>query len=217
MRFSRRVTSSTSLSPPDPTFILLFAKSGPTRKRSDPVDSSKSSRTRASRCTEEPRGPLPVTRLDLSLSVYAHFSSPRENRAHRKPPEPGIFLSPAFRWIGLHQGIRLQVGRLPIGVVVPKLYRLDRRFRTSLRLLSLGGFLGLKKLSKLSSSSFVQVSSIAISQPLDVIKTRIQNQNFESKVGGMTVVRDLIKNEGFAGFFKGLTPKVLSVFFCLAP
>ncbi|GAA5889901.1 hypothetical protein JCM6882_004360 [Rhodosporidiobolus microsporus] len=55
------------------------------------------------------------------------------------------------------------------------------------------------------------VSSIAISQPLDVIKTRIQNQNFESKVGGMTVVRDLIKNEGASAFFKGLTPKVLVV------
>ncbi|GAA6005857.1 hypothetical protein JCM11491_004035 [Sporobolomyces phaffii] len=55
------------------------------------------------------------------------------------------------------------------------------------------------------------ISSIAISQPLDVIKTRIQNQNFESKVGGMQVVRELIKNEGAAGFFKGLTPKVLVV------
>ncbi|SCV67290.1 BQ2448_5936 [Microbotryum intermedium] len=55
------------------------------------------------------------------------------------------------------------------------------------------------------------VSSIAISQPLDVIKTRIQNQNFENKVGGMTIVRDLIKNEGFTAFFKGLTPKVLVV------
>ncbi|GAA6044052.1 hypothetical protein JCM8097_008693 [Rhodosporidiobolus ruineniae] len=55
------------------------------------------------------------------------------------------------------------------------------------------------------------ISSIAISQPLDVIKTRIQNQNFESKVGGMTVVRDLIKHEGFGAFFKGLTPKVLVV------
>ncbi len=53
------------------------------------------------------------------------------------------------------------------------------------------------------------VSSIAISQPLDVIKTRIQNQNFESKQGGMTVIRDLLKNEGAKGFFKGLTPKVL--------
>ncbi|BGP58689.1 hypothetical protein JCM8202_003609 [Rhodotorula sphaerocarpa] len=55
------------------------------------------------------------------------------------------------------------------------------------------------------------VSSIAISQPLDVIKTRIQNQNFESKVGGVTVIKELIKNEGFRAFFKGLTPKVLVV------
>ncbi|GAA6016691.1 hypothetical protein JCM10207_000149 [Rhodosporidiobolus poonsookiae] len=55
------------------------------------------------------------------------------------------------------------------------------------------------------------VSSIAISQPLDVIKTRIQNQNFESKVGGMQVVRDLVRNEGVSAFFKGLTPKVLVV------
>ena len=46
------------------------------------------------------------------------------------------------------------------------------------------------------------VSSIAISQPLDVIKTRIQNQNFESRVGGMTLVRELIKNEGVGAFFK---------------
>lgn len=43
------------------------------------------------------------------------------------------------------------------------------------------------------------------------MQTRIQNQNFESKVGGMTVVRELIKNEGFSAFFKGLTPKVLYV------
>ncbi|KAK4702517.1 hypothetical protein P7C70_g3709, partial [Phenoliferia sp. Uapishka_3] len=55
------------------------------------------------------------------------------------------------------------------------------------------------------------VSSILVSQPLDVIKTRIQNQNFESKNGGMWVVRDLIKNEGIAGFFKGVIPKTLIV------
>ncbi|KAH9816755.1 mitochondrial carrier domain-containing protein [Melampsora americana] len=55
------------------------------------------------------------------------------------------------------------------------------------------------------------VSSIAISQPLDVIKTRVQNQNFESKQGGMMVIKDIMKNEGLAAFFKGLTPKVLVV------
>lgn len=85
----------------------------------------------------------------------------------------------------------------------------------------------------------MQVSSIAISQPLDVIKvgtnertrsfplaearltwplatlarsqTRIQNQNFENKLSGSTVIREIIKNEGVGAFFKGLTPKVLSV------
>ncbi|KAI5480896.1 mitochondrial carrier protein, GTP/GDP transporter [Pseudohyphozyma bogoriensis] len=61
------------------------------------------------------------------------------------------------------------------------------------------------------SSIAGSVSSIVISQPLDVIKTRIQNQNFESKNGGVAVIKDLMKNEGFAGFFKGVTPKVLVV------
>lgn len=55
------------------------------------------------------------------------------------------------------------------------------------------------------------VSSIAISQPLDVIKTRVQNQNFESKQGGMMVIKEIMKNEGAGAFFKGLTPKVLVV------
>lgn len=55
------------------------------------------------------------------------------------------------------------------------------------------------------------ISSIAISQPLDVIKTRIQNQNFESKQGGVMVIKDIMKNEGFRAFFKGLAPKVLVV------
>merc|ERR1712230_144830 len=55
------------------------------------------------------------------------------------------------------------------------------------------------------------VASISVSQPLDVIKTRIQNQNFESKQSGLSVVRELIKNEGMSAFFKGLTPKILIV------
>lgn len=49
---------------------------------------------------------------------------------------------------------------------------------------------------------FLQISSLVISQPLDVIKTRIQNQNFDGRVGGMTLVRELIRNEGPSAFFK---------------
>jgi Mitochondrial carrier protein len=52
------------------------------------------------------------------------------------------------------------------------------------------------------------VASITVAAPLDVVKTRIQNANFERKVSGVTVVKELIKNEGATAFFKGLTPKV---------
>ena len=52
------------------------------------------------------------------------------------------------------------------------------------------------------------VASITVAAPLDVIKTRIQNANFEHKVSGFTVVKDLLKHEGPSGLFKGLTPKV---------
>jgi hypothetical protein len=52
------------------------------------------------------------------------------------------------------------------------------------------------------------VASITVASPLDVVKTRIQNANFGSKVGGMAIIRDMVKTEGVASFFKGLTPKV---------
>ena len=52
------------------------------------------------------------------------------------------------------------------------------------------------------------VASITVAAPLDVIKTRIQNANFEHKVSGVTVMKDLLKHEGPSALFKGLTPKV---------
>ncbi|KIY46254.1 mitochondrial carrier [Fistulina hepatica ATCC 64428] len=55
------------------------------------------------------------------------------------------------------------------------------------------------------------VASITVAAPLDVVKTRIQNANFERKVSGVTVIAELIKNEGITAFFKGLTPKILVV------
>jgi len=54
-------------------------------------------------------------------------------------------------------------------------------------------------------------ASIAVASPLDVIKTRIQNKPFDSKEGGISIVKNLIKNEGFGAFFKGLTPKIIVV------
>ena len=52
------------------------------------------------------------------------------------------------------------------------------------------------------------VASITVAAPLDVIKTRIQNANFEHNVSGFAVVKDLLKHEGPLALFKGLTPKV---------
>ena len=52
------------------------------------------------------------------------------------------------------------------------------------------------------------VASITVAAPLDTVKTRIQNANFETNVPGRAVLAELIRNEGPAALFKGLTPKV---------
>jgi len=52
-------------------------------------------------------------------------------------------------------------------------------------------------------------ASLIVSAPLDVIKTRIQSANFENSQGGLTIIRNMAKNEGITSFFKGLVPKML--------
>jgi len=52
-------------------------------------------------------------------------------------------------------------------------------------------------------------ASLIVSAPLDVIKTRIQNRNFENPESGFRIVSNMMKQEGFTSFFKGLTPKLL--------
>ncbi|AQZ11323.1 GGC1 (YDL198C) [Zygosaccharomyces parabailii] len=53
-------------------------------------------------------------------------------------------------------------------------------------------------------------ASLVVSAPLDVIKTRIQNRNFDNPESGVTILRNTLKNEGITAFFKGLTPKLLT-------
>lgn len=53
-------------------------------------------------------------------------------------------------------------------------------------------------------------ASLTVSAPLDVIKTRIQNRDFNNPKSGMQIVRDMVKHEGATSFFKGLTPKLLT-------
>ena len=52
-------------------------------------------------------------------------------------------------------------------------------------------------------------ASLVVSAPLDVIKTRIQNKNFENPESGFKIVSNMARKEGFTSFFKGLTPKLL--------
>lgn len=76
------------------------------------------------------------------------------------------------------------------------------------------------RLESYSDATFLQnfvaasaggVASITVAAPLDVVKTRLQNQAFDSKDTGVRIVRELIRKEGFGAFFKGLTPKLLVV------
>jgi len=55
------------------------------------------------------------------------------------------------------------------------------------------------------------IASLTVSAPMDVIKTRIQNKNFENPETGAQILKNMIRNEGFGAFFKGLTPKILTV------
>ncbi|KAH8716889.1 guanine nucleotide transporter [Phaeosphaeriaceae sp. PMI808] len=52
-------------------------------------------------------------------------------------------------------------------------------------------------------------ASLIVSAPLDVIKTRIQNRNFDNPESGFKIVSKMMKHEGPTSFFKGLTPKLL--------
>jgi len=61
------------------------------------------------------------------------------------------------------------------------------------------------------ASSAGAFASITVAQPLDVIKTRIQNRHFNSPESGIAIMTKLVKNEGIGGFFKGLTPKLMVV------
>ena len=51
-------------------------------------------------------------------------------------------------------------------------------------------------------------ASLVVSAPLDVIKTRVQNRNFENPESGFRIISSMLRNEGLSSFFKGLTPKV---------
>ena len=48
-----------------------------------------------------------------------------------------------------------------------------------------------------------------ITNPTDVIKTRLQVTSYSEEVTGRQIAKDLIRQEGFGGFFRGIGPRLL--------
>lgn len=61
------------------------------------------------------------------------------------------------------------------------------------------------------ASAVGSIGSLMLSSPFDVVKTRVQNQSFGSKLTGAEVVASMIRKEGFSSFFRGITPKLFTV------
>ena len=63
----------------------------------------------------------------------------------------------------------------------------------------------------IAASTVGSCLSITVTNPMDVIKTRIQNKDIGSKnVSALAVLGELVKAEGPSGLLKGVTPKVLA-------
>lgn len=65
-------------------------------------------------------------------------------------------------------------------------------------------------LQNMIASAVGSCVSITVTNPMDVIKTRIQNKDFGAKHSGASILAEIVKEEGFGAFFKGLTPKVIA-------
>jgi hypothetical protein len=57
------------------------------------------------------------------------------------------------------------------------------------------------------ASSAGGVASVLVACPVDVIKTRLQSGTF-GETSGVAIIRDIVRDEGVGGFFKGSVPKV---------
>lgn len=55
------------------------------------------------------------------------------------------------------------------------------------------------------------VACILVGNPMDVVKTRVQNRAFDNPETGLSVVRNIVRSEGLGSFYKGFIPKMLVV------
>src|ERR1700733_12145304 len=105
----------------------------------------------------------------------------------------------AGQWHGMHQAVLLWVSALPLAQRGNKTLNLSY----AVQLFGASAFtkdvvLGIQDYSKATwTQNFIAsvagaVTSITVAAPLDVVKTRIQNANFEQNVKGGTVIKELI-------------------------
>jgi hypothetical protein len=62
-----------------------------------------------------------------------------------------------------------------------------------------------------AASTVGAAASILISAPLDTIKTRVQAAEWGAGVGGLAMLRQLLRSEGAAALWKGVLPKLAVV------
>lgn len=55
------------------------------------------------------------------------------------------------------------------------------------------------------------IASITVASPLDVVKTRLQMRDFNSKETGLQILSDMMRKEGPGALLKGLVPKLCVV------
>jgi hypothetical protein len=64
-------------------------------------------------------------------------------------------------------------------------------------------------LQEFAASSVGSIASVALSNPADVVKTRVQIS--KGTKTAKSVIKDIVTKEGLHAFMKGITPKVISV------
>eukprot|EP01066_Platyproteum_vivax_P015289 Platyproteum_vivax@DN6775_c0_g1_i1.p1 len=55
------------------------------------------------------------------------------------------------------------------------------------------------------------IASLLVSSPFDVVKTRLQGSQWGTHESGISVIKHLLREEGWTCFFKGMTPKILTI------
>ena len=70
---------------------------------------------------------------------------------------------------------------------------------------------GLSYSQYIFSAAIASACSISSSSPFDVVKTRVQNKDFGQNSNSYIVIRDIMKNEGYKAFYKGLGTKLVTI------